>query len=131
MAWLISWTLCMLFSGSVFIAWLSDTSAYVALSHRDQASLVQKTLTQSDIYTVMTYAAHRQLQDGRTKCKCAHSGGKSLCSSCIRKRSAAKQQVPSSPTTAVRKQRSIEALQEEPEVQTSAAKRKRSLSFGE
>jgi hypothetical protein len=118
---------CNVFAGPVFIAWLGDTSAYVSLHHRDQASLVQRTLSQSDMYTVMTYAAHQQLQDGITNCKCAHSGGKSLCSSCIRKRAVAKHQVPFSPTASVRKRRLIESLQEEPpEVQTSAPKR-----FGE
>jgi poly(A)-specific ribonuclease len=49
--------------GSVFIAWLSETSAYVALNDHDKASLVPKTLTHSDTYTVMTYAAHQQLQE--------------------------------------------------------------------
>ncbi|XP_021925751.1 poly(A)-specific ribonuclease PARN-like isoform X2 [Zootermopsis nevadensis] len=129
-----TYDLTQLFSpfGSVFVAWLSDTSAYVALHHRNQASLVRKTLTQSDTYTVMTYAAHQQIQDGITNCKCAHSGGKSLCSSCVRKRVVAKQSVPSSPTASVRKRRLIEVLQEDsPEVQTSAPKRKRSLSFGD
>jgi hypothetical protein len=121
-----------LFAGSVYIAWLTDTSAYVALNHRDQASLVQKTLTQSDVYTVMTYAAHQQLQDAITNCKCAHSGGKSVCSSCIRKRTVTKQPVLSSPTASVRKRQLIEALPEElPEAKTLAPKRKRSRSFGE
>lgn len=123
---------CELFAGGVFIAWLSNTSAYVALYRREQASLVLKTLTQSDTYIVMTYAAHQELQDERAVCKCAHSSGKSVCSSCIRKRTVTKQLVPSSPTTtSVRKRRSMEALQEEPEAQTSTLKRKRSSSFGE
>lgn len=129
-----TYDLIQLFSpfGGVFIAWLSNTSAYVALYHRDQASVVQKTLTQSDTYVVMTYAAHQQLQDERTVCKCAHSSGKSLCSSCIRKRTVTKQLVPSSPTTSsVRKRRSMEALQEEPEAQAPTLKRKRSSSFGD
>ncbi|XP_069690990.1 poly(A)-specific ribonuclease PARN-like isoform X2 [Periplaneta americana] len=128
-----TYDLTQLFSpfGSVFIAWLSDTSAYVALHHRDQANLVQKTLTQSDTYTVMTYAAHQQLQDGRTKCRCAFSGGKSLCAQCIGGRTIAKQTVPASPTTSARKRRSVEALQEEPEMQSATSKRKRSRSFGE
>lgn len=123
---------CELFSGGVFIAWLSNTSAYVALYRRDQASLVQKTLTQSDTYVVMTYAAYQQLQDERAVCKCAHSSGKSSCLFCVRKRSVTKQLVPSSPTASyIKKRRSMEALQEEPEVQTSTLKRKRSSSFGE
>jgi hypothetical protein len=80
----------------------------------------------------MTYAAQQQLQDGVTNCKCAYSGGKSLCSFCIRKRTVAKLPVPSSPPASVRKRRLIEAVEEEsPEVLISAPKRKRSLSFGE
>lgn len=126
------WTSCELFAGGIFIAWLSNTSAYVALYHRDQASLVLKTLTQSDTYLVMTYTAHQQLQDERAVCRCAHSSGKSLCSSCIRKRTVTKQLIPSSPTASiVRKRRSMEALQGEPEVQTPTLKRRRSSSFGE
>ena len=120
-----------LFAGSVFIAWLNDTSAYVALCHRNQASLVQKALTHSDTCTVMTYSEHQQLKDGKTVCRCAQSGGRSSCLLCIRKRTSSRQLLPSSPTTtSVRKRQSTQAVQEEPEWQTSA-KRKRSLSFGE
>jgi CDGSH-type Zn-finger protein len=121
-----------LFSGGVFIAWLSNTSAYVALHHRDQASLVQKTLTHSDTYIVMTYTEHQQLQEERTLCKCAHSSGKSLCSSCIKKKTVTKQLLPFSPTTSfLRKRQLMEDPQEEPEVQASTQKRKRISSFGE
>lgn len=123
---------CELFAGGVFIAWLSNTSAYVALYHRDQASLVQKTLTQSDTYSVMTYTEHQRLQEERTVCKCAYSSGKALCSSCIKKRTVTKQLVPSLPRSSIlRKQRLMEVPQEEPEVQAPALKRKRSSSFGE
>ncbi|GFG30197.1 hypothetical protein Cfor_10176 [Coptotermes formosanus] len=118
--------------GPVFIAWLSDTTAYVALYHRNQAALVQKTLKSSDTYTVMSYSECQQLKCGKIVCRCAQSGGKSLCLSCIRKRTSSKQVLPSSPTTiSVRKRQLTEIVQEESEGQTSVAKRKRSLSFGD
>lgn len=48
--------------GRVFIAWLSDTSAYVSLENRDQAKLVLRTLTQSDTYRVISYKRHQLLR---------------------------------------------------------------------
>ncbi|PSN44566.1 Poly(A)-specific ribonuclease PARN [Blattella germanica] len=104
--------------GSVFIGWINETSAYVALYKRDQAGLVKKTLTQSDSYTVMTYAAHQRLLAGRTKCRCASSGGKTLCAECIKYRQ--ELSVPRS-----RKRQIEESVQDLP------VKQRRSRSFGD
>lgn len=61
--WKIS-DLMQLFSpfGHVFVAWVDDTSAFVALERKDQASLVMRTLTQSDIYHVQSYKEYAQRQ---------------------------------------------------------------------
>ena len=47
--------------GNVFIAWIDDHSAYVALQSKDQISIVLSTLSQSDTYTIMSYK-NRQAQ---------------------------------------------------------------------
>lgn len=47
----------------MYVAWIDDRSAYVALQKRDQTALALSTLSQSDTYTVMPYAK-RQAQLG-------------------------------------------------------------------
>ncbi|KAG7212022.1 hypothetical protein KM043_011217 [Ampulex compressa] len=45
--------------GGVHISWLSDTSAYVGLNRRDQASAVAKTLVESSVYKIQKYSEHQ------------------------------------------------------------------------
>lgn len=47
--------------GYVFIAWIDDQSAYIALQRRDQMPIVLSTLSQSETYKIMSYA-QRQAQ---------------------------------------------------------------------
>ncbi|GJQ72312.1 hypothetical protein Trydic_g3401 [Trypoxylus dichotomus] len=47
--------------GSVHIAWINDTSAYIGLINKQQAAVALSTLSQSDTYTITTYAK-RQAQ---------------------------------------------------------------------
>lgn len=47
--------------GSVYVSWISETSAYIGLFKKDQAAVALKTLSQSDTYSIMTYAK-RQAQ---------------------------------------------------------------------
>lgn len=47
--------------GNVHVAWIDDHSAYVGLQKEGQTTLALRTLSQSDTYTVMSYA-NRQAQ---------------------------------------------------------------------
>ncbi|KRT82328.1 hypothetical protein AMK59_3833 [Oryctes borbonicus] len=47
--------------GAVHIGWINDTSAYVGLLNKQQAAVALSTLSQSDTYTITTYAK-RQAQ---------------------------------------------------------------------
>ncbi|KAK5641654.1 hypothetical protein RI129_010201 [Pyrocoelia pectoralis] len=47
--------------GNIFVAWINDHSAFVALQRRDQISIVLSTLSQSETYTIMSYS-QRQAQ---------------------------------------------------------------------
>ncbi|XP_066249816.1 poly(A)-specific ribonuclease PARN-like [Euwallacea similis] len=51
--------------GNVYVAWLTDSSAYVGLFKRDQAAVALKTLSQSDTYSIMTYAKRQALLTGQ------------------------------------------------------------------
>lgn len=46
------------------MAWISETSAYVGLSKREQAAVALKTLSQSDTYSIMTFAKRQAIQAG-------------------------------------------------------------------
>ncbi|KZC04656.1 Poly(A)-specific ribonuclease PARN [Dufourea novaeangliae] len=45
--------------GSVYVSWLSDMSAYVALNRREQASVVIKTLNKATTYKIQKYAEYQ------------------------------------------------------------------------
>ncbi|GLV46142.1 hypothetical protein CBL_10787 [Carabus blaptoides fortunei] len=47
--------------GSIQVAWLTDTSAYVGQHKRDQAALALSTLSQSDTYKVISYTRHQSM----------------------------------------------------------------------
>lgn len=59
-------TIVQLFSpfGGVYIAWLSEASAFVALHKKDQAAVALKTLSQGDTYSIMTFAKRQALLAG-------------------------------------------------------------------
>uniref|UniRef100_T1JBS2 Poly(A)-specific ribonuclease PARN n=1 Tax=Strigamia maritima TaxID=126957 RepID=T1JBS2_STRMM len=44
--------------GSVYVAWVDDNSAFVALNKKNQANVVMRTLTQSETYHVQTYDSY-------------------------------------------------------------------------
>lgn len=46
-------------AGSVYISWLSDTSAYVALNRREQAAGVIKGLWKGTTYRIQKYAKYQ------------------------------------------------------------------------
>lgn len=46
--------------GPVFVSFIDDRSAFVALHRRDQAKVVLKTMTGSNIYKLMTFAAYQK-----------------------------------------------------------------------
>ncbi|KAJ8923107.1 hypothetical protein NQ315_001660 [Exocentrus adspersus] len=50
--------------GNVYVSWLDDTSAYVGLYKRDQAAIALSTLSQSDTYSIMTFARRQALLMG-------------------------------------------------------------------
>ncbi|XP_076248460.1 poly(A)-specific ribonuclease PARN isoform X2 [Calliopsis andreniformis] len=45
--------------GGVYVSWLSDTSAYVALNRRDQATSVMKSLSKTNTYSIQKYIEHQ------------------------------------------------------------------------
>ncbi|XP_076623597.1 poly(A)-specific ribonuclease PARN isoform X2 [Colletes latitarsis] len=45
--------------GGVYVSWLSDTSAYVALNRREQASAVAKNLCKASTYRIQKYVEHQ------------------------------------------------------------------------
>nr|CAD7402014.1 unnamed protein product [Timema poppensis] len=114
--------------GSVQVCWLNDTSAYVALNRHDQAKLVQKTLTQSDSYTVIQYSIYQRHE---SSCQCGRTYGKAVLA-CINMTKSLTQLVVSSPTTTnLRKRRSLELQQSETHEKQLIALKKRSRSSGE
>nr|CAD7571534.1 unnamed protein product [Timema californicum] len=113
--------------GSVQVCWLNDTSAYVALNRPDQAKLVQKTLTQSDSYTVIQYSIYQRHE---SSCQCGRTYGKAVLA-CINMTKSLTQLVVSSPTTTnLRKRRSLELQQSETHEKQLIALKKRSRSSG-
>ncbi|KAJ9589498.1 hypothetical protein L9F63_017315, partial [Diploptera punctata] len=68
--------------GAVFIAWINESSAFVALYKRDQASTVKKTLTKSDTYTLIPYEAYQKLQDTKAKTRVEYNSGTRKVISC-------------------------------------------------
>lgn len=48
-----------LIAGGVYVSWLSDTSAYVALNRRDQAAAVVKSLGKASTYKIQKYVEHQ------------------------------------------------------------------------
>ncbi|KAF7278366.1 hypothetical protein GWI33_008498 [Rhynchophorus ferrugineus] len=50
--------------GAVYIAWISEVSAFVGLMKKDQAAVALKTLSQSDTYSIMTFAKHQAISAG-------------------------------------------------------------------
>nr|CAD7586095.1 unnamed protein product [Timema genevievae] len=114
--------------GAVQVCWLDDTSAYVALNRPDQAKLVQKTLTQSDSYTVIHYSIYQRHE---SSCQCGRTYGKAVLA-CINMTKSLTQLVVSSPTTTnLRKRRSLELQQSEAHGKQLIALKKRSRSSGE
>ncbi|XP_053972981.1 poly(A)-specific ribonuclease PARN-like [Hylaeus volcanicus] len=45
--------------GGVYVSWLSDTSAYVALNRREQANSVAKNLCKASTYRIQKYVEHQ------------------------------------------------------------------------
>nr|CAD7399234.1 unnamed protein product [Timema cristinae] len=113
---------------TVQVCWLNDTSAYVALNRPDQAKLVQKSLTQSDSYTVIQYSIYQRHE---SSCQCGRTYGKAVLA-CISMTKSLTQLVVSSPTTTnLRKRRSLELQQSETHEKQLIALKKRSRSSGE
>ncbi|XP_017768590.1 PREDICTED: poly(A)-specific ribonuclease PARN-like [Nicrophorus vespilloides] len=50
--------------GNVYVAWLDDRSAYIALHKREQAAVALSTLSQSDRYSIMTYVRRQAILAG-------------------------------------------------------------------
>ncbi|RZB38999.1 poly(A)-specific ribonuclease PARN [Asbolus verrucosus] len=50
--------------GSVYVAWINETSAYVGLYKREQAAVALSTLSQSDTYSIMTYSRRQSQLSG-------------------------------------------------------------------
>ncbi|KAJ8986166.1 hypothetical protein NQ317_005640 [Molorchus minor] len=50
--------------GNVQVSWLDDTSAYVGLYKRDQAAIALSTLSQSDTYSIMSFAKRQAILAG-------------------------------------------------------------------
>lgn len=48
-----------LFTGGGYISWLSDTSAYIGLYRRDQASIVMQALAKQTICKIQKYSNHQ------------------------------------------------------------------------
>lgn len=52
--------------GNVHVAWINDHSAYVGLQKREQTAIALSTLSQSDTYTVISYAKRQAQLAGQT-----------------------------------------------------------------
>lgn len=48
-----------LFTGGGYVSWLSDTSAYIGLYRRDQASAVMANLSKGTVCKIQKYAKHQ------------------------------------------------------------------------
>lgn len=52
--------------GGVYVSWIDDSSAFVSLHRRDQAAIALSTLSQSDTYSIMTYAKRKAILEGHS-----------------------------------------------------------------
>nr|CAH7723024.1 unnamed protein product [Callosobruchus chinensis] len=50
--------------GNVYVSWLDESSAYVALYKRDQAATAFNALSNGESYKIMTYAKRKAVQRG-------------------------------------------------------------------
>ncbi|KAJ8957351.1 hypothetical protein NQ318_004830 [Aromia moschata] len=50
--------------GNIYISWLDDSSAYISLYKKDQAAIALSTLSQSDTYSIMTFARRQAILAG-------------------------------------------------------------------
>lgn len=53
--------------GNVHVSWINDQSAYIALQKEGQTAVALRTLSQSETYTVTSYANRQAQLDGINK----------------------------------------------------------------
>ncbi|KAF2898114.1 hypothetical protein ILUMI_08056 [Ignelater luminosus] len=115
--------------GNVHVAWINDHSAYVGLQKKEQTAIALSTLSQSDTYTVISYAKRQAQLAGQT-----FPSSSPLFSS-KRKRSfenlnvTKKRSASFGETSAAKKKRSIDPIEEDPE-ELPQIKKKSSIDVG-
>lgn len=63
--------------GNIYVSWIDDHSAFISLQKKDQISIALSTLSQSDTYSIMTYAQHHSKLTGENNVSASSSNSSS------------------------------------------------------